>query len=157
MNRNQMSWVPIYNQVNLSVIQRFPSVIFIDTLSVSRMHHNTKPHITDADMKVTTGLKLRCKGPSLALNVRHFFLGSFSILIQPVAQWCSGNESGEVVSPILYTTSNPGSFLCSPPCPLRNGWFIHPMHMTSKGLFWKTTFKVPSFHRGISQGNTIDF
>ena len=114
MNRNQMSWVPIYNQVNLSVIQRFPSVIFIDTLSVSRMHHNTKPHITDADMKVTTGLKLRCKGPSLALNVRHFFLGSFSILIQPVAQWCSGNESGEVVSPILYTTSNPGSFMCSP-------------------------------------------
>ena len=100
-------------------------------------------HITDADMKVTSGLKLRCKGPSLALNVRHFFL-------QPVAQWRSRNESGEVVSPVLYTPcilflSDEGPMLETLDYTIRIGSTPTFLYFD---LFWKTTFKVrPTFNR----------
>ena len=78
----QMSWVPMYIQVNFSVIQIFHLPISKFAASGSTMHQITKPHIIKDDKILTTGLNLK-KIPRFMLPIlvqaqltliqRHFF------------------------------------------------------------------------------------
>ena len=69
MKTAQASWVPMYIQVQVSIIHTIQPVISLKASSESREHQITKHQTVAAEKKVTTGLNRR-----FSPNVPHFKL-----------------------------------------------------------------------------------